>query len=93
MAPSKIRRIIQKYPHVRLVILKPSDHKARGFGKIFEEEKKEGVNIETTGFNEGFVDDLCRNLFDRATIDAKIDGNVIEMQINGKIITSELHIY
>jgi len=93
VAPAKIRRIMQKYPDARLVVLKPSDHKARGFSKIFEDEKKEGVKIEITGFDDGFVDHICRNLFDRGTIEAKIEGNTIEILINGKFFASELHIF
>jgi len=93
VAPEKIKKILQKYHNVKLVILKITDGEAKSFSNIFRQEKDKEPGLMFMGFDSGFIDNLCNNIYDRMTLQAFTDGDKLDISFDDMKLSSGIYTY
>ena len=91
VSPEKIKKILHKFPLVRLIVLKLKNKDAQNFSKLFVTEKSKGAKLEIIGFEDEFMDLLCKKIYNRAQIKANTTENLIEINLGDIKISSEIY--
>jgi uncharacterized protein YaeQ len=93
VSPEKIKKILHKYHNIRLVSLKITHGDAKIFSNIFRQEKDKEPGLLFMGFDSGFIDSLCSNIYDRMSLDAVTYGDKVEISFDDMKFSSGIYLY
>ncbi|MDQ7826556.1 MAG: YaeQ family protein [Candidatus Eremiobacteraeota bacterium] len=90
-APSKLRRVLGRFPQAEVVVFKRLHHEAESFARFFLRERQGGASIVVKAFEADFVDTLCRIIFDRASLRAEYAGGMLTLTCGDVTIFSPVY--
>jgi len=91
VAPSKLRRVLQRYTGTNIAVLKITRHDALHFSRNMTREGEKSSHLEILGFDEGFIADFCTLIRDRATIKADVSETDLTVQWDRISLASKIH--
>jgi len=91
VAPSKLRRVLQRYAGTKIAVLKITRHDALRFSRNMAREDEKSRQLEILGFDEGFIADFCTMIRDRASIRADVSETDLNVQWDRISLASKIH--